>query len=312
MIKISKEFQIGALVVATVAVLFFGVNYLKGVNVFNPSNYYYAKFDRVNGLLESSSVTVQGVKLGVVKSINYNFNDVSDGVVVELMVDDELRVPVGSMAVLTSGLLGGADVSLSMRQSYPGQFYKPGDTIPAVLDEGPMTAVTQEVMPRIQSIIPQLDSLIYSLRMITGDNSIPKTLANLSRMTANLEQTSLTLNRMMTSDVPVILSNVNTITTDFTKVSTNLSRIDFATTMGKVDATLANLKTITDKVNSGDGTVGLLLNDRSLYDNLANTAGNANNLLVDLKANPKRYVHFSMFGKSDKKDKAKESAQEKQ
>lgn len=312
MIKISKEFQIGALVVATVAVLFFGVNYLKGVNVFNPSNYYYAKFDRVNGLLESSSVTVQGVKLGVVKSINYNFNDVSDGVVVELMVDDELRVPVGSMAVLTSGLLGGADVSLSMRQSYPGQFYKPGDTIPAVLDEGPMTAVTQEVMPRIQSIIPQLDSLIYSLRMITGDNSIPKTLANLSRMTANLEQTSLTLNRMMTSDVPVILSNVNTITTDFTKVSTNLSRIDFATTMGKVDATLANLKTITDKVNSGDGTVGLLLNDRSLYDNLTNTAGNANNLLVDLKANPKRYVHFSMFGKSDKKDKAKESAQEKQ
>lgn len=310
MIKISKEFQIGALVVATVAILFFGVNYLKGVNVFNPTNYYYAKFERVNGLLESSSVTVQGVKLGVVKSINYNFDDVTDGVIVELSVDDELRVPVGSMAVLTCGLLGGADVSLSLKQTYPGQFYKPGDTIPAILDEGPMTAVTEQVMPRIQAIIPQLDSLIYSLRMITEDNSIQKTLGNINRMTANLERTSVSLNNMMSKDVPVILGNVNTITSDFSKVSSNLSRIDFVATMNKVDATLANLKTITDKVNSGDGTVGLLLNDRSLYDNLNSTAGSANNLLVDLKANPRRYVHFSMFGKSDKKEKDKEKDKE--
>lgn len=306
MIKISKEFQIGALVVATVAVLFFGVNYLKGVNVFNPSNYYYAKFDRVNGLLESSSVTVQGVKLGVVKSINYNFNAVSDGVVVELMVDDDLKVPVGSMAVLTCGLLGGADVSISMKQTYPGQFYNPGDTIPAILDEGPMSAVTEQVMPRIQAIIPQLDSLIYSLRMITEDNSIQKTLGNINRLTANLEHASVSLNNMMSKDVPVILGNVNTITTDFSKVSTNLSRIDFSSTMNKMDATLSNLKLITDKVNSSDGTVGLLLNDRSLYDNLNSTAGSANNLLVDLKANPRRYVHFSMFGKSDKKEKEKD------
>ncbi|MBP5455865.1 MAG: MCE family protein [Paludibacteraceae bacterium] len=310
MIKISKEFQIGALVVATVAILFFGVNYLKGVNVFNPTNYYYAKFERVNGLLESSSVTVQGVKLGVVKSINYNFDDVTDGVIVELSVDDELRVPVGSMAVLTCGLLGGADVSLSLKQTYPGQFYKPGDTIPAILDEGPMTAVTEQVMPRIQAIIPQLDSLIYSLRMITEDNSIQKTLGNINRMTANLERTSVSLNNMMSKDVPVILGNVNTITSDFSKVSSNLSRIDFVATMNKVDATLANLKTITDKVNSGDGTVGLLLNDRSLYDNLNSTAGSANNLLVDLNANPRRYVHFSMFGKSDKKEKDKEKDKE--
>lgn len=303
MIKISKEFQIGALVIATVAVLFFGVNYLKGVNVFNPSNYYYAKFDRVNGLLESSSVTVQGVKLGVVKSINYNFNNVNDGVVVVLSVDDELRIPVGSSAVLTSGLLGGADVSISMKQTAPGQFYKPGDTIPAIMDEGPMSAVQEEIMPRIQSIIPQLDSLILSLRMITEDNSIQKTLGNINRLTANLEHASVSLNTMMSKDVPLILGNVNTITTDFSKVSTNLSRIDFASTMGKMDATLSNLQTITNKVNSGEGTVGLLLNDRTLYDNLANTAGSANTLLVDLKANPRRYVHFSMFGKSDKETK---------
>ncbi|MFA6779662.1 MAG: MlaD family protein [Paludibacteraceae bacterium] len=299
--KITKEFQIGMLVVVTIAVLFFGVNYLKGINIFNPSNYYYAKFDRVNGLLESSSVTIKGYKVGLVKSINYNFEDPKDGVVVVLMVDDELKVPVGSKAVLSSDLLGGANVSLDLVPEVPGVMYKAGDTIPSVINDGIMSAVTQEIMPRVQSIIPQLDSLIYSLRMITEDNSIQKSLGNINRLTANLESASVSLNSMMKKDVPVILSNVNTITTDFTKVSSNLSRVDFYSTMHKVDNTLSNLQLITEKVNSGQGTIGLLLNDKALYDNLTNTANSANSLLVDLKANPKRYVHFSLFGKSDKK-----------
>lgn len=299
--KITKEFQIGMLVVVTIAVLFFGVNYLKGINIFNPSNYYYAKFDRVNGLLESSSVTIKGYKVGLVKSINYNFEDPKDGVVVVLMVDDELKVPVGSKAVLSSDLLGGANVSLDLVPEVPGVMYKAGDTIPSVINDGIMSAVTQEIMPRVQSIIPQLDSLIYSLRMITEDNSIQKSLGNINRLTANLESASVSLNSMMKKDVPVILSNVNTITTDFTKVSSNLSRVDFYSTMHKMDNTLSNLQLITEKVNSGQGTIGLLLNDKALYDNLTNTANSANSLLVDLKANPKRYVHFSLFGKSDKK-----------
>ncbi|MCK9155582.1 MAG: MlaD family protein, partial [Paludibacteraceae bacterium] len=96
--KISKEFQIGLLVIATIAILFFGVNYLKGINIFNPSNYYTAKFDNVNGLLESSSVTIKGYKVGLVKSIKYNYDDPTDGVIVEMMVDDDLKVPVGSRA----------------------------------------------------------------------------------------------------------------------------------------------------------------------------------------------------------------------
>ena len=141
--KITKEFQIGMLVVVTIAVLFFGVNYLKGINIFNPSNYYYAKFDRVNGLLESSSVTIKGYKVGLVKSINYNFEDPKDGVVVVLMVDDELKVPVGSKAVLSSDLLGGANVSLDLVSEVPGVMYKAGDTIPSVINDGIMSDVNQ-------------------------------------------------------------------------------------------------------------------------------------------------------------------------
>jgi phospholipid/cholesterol/gamma-HCH transport system substrate-binding protein len=300
--KFSRELWIGALVIATVAVLYFGVNYLKGINIFNPTNYYYVKFDRVNGLSVSSPITIKGYKIGLIKDIIYNYDDPKDGIVVVLQVDDDLRIPVNSRAVLTSELLGGANVSLSLNAEMNGVFYKKGDTIPSFIDDGIMATVTAEIMPRVQSIVPQLDSLLVSLKVIAGDQAIQKSLGNIQRLTANLESASVSLNGMMKNDVPVIMKNVNTITTDFSKVSANLSHVDFQATMKRVDNTLANLQTITDKVNRGEGTVGMLLNDKTLYNNLANTAGSANELLIDLKANPKRYVQFSLWGKKDKSE----------
>jgi phospholipid/cholesterol/gamma-HCH transport system substrate-binding protein len=300
--KFSRELWIGALVIATVAVLYFGVNYLKGINIFNPTNYYYVKFDRVNGLSVSSPITIKGYKIGLIKDIIYNYDDPKDGIVVVLQVDDDLRIPVNSRAVLTSELLGGANVSLTLNAEMNGVFYKKGDTIPSFIDDGIMATVTAEIMPRVQSIVPQLDSLLVSLKVIAGDQAIQKSLGNIQRLTANLESASVSLNGMMKNDVPVIMKNVNTITTDFSKVSANLSHVDFQATMKRVDNTLANLQTITDKVNRGEGTVGMLLNDKTLYNNLANTAGSANELLIDLKANPKRYVQFSLWGKKDKSE----------
>ncbi|MBO5800215.1 MAG: MCE family protein [Paludibacteraceae bacterium] len=300
--KFSRELWIGALVIATVAVLYFGVNYLKGINIFNPTNYYYVKFDRVNGLTVSSPITIKGYKIGLIKDIIYNYDDPKDGIVVVLQVDDDLRIPVNSRAVLTSELLGGANVSLTLNAEMNGVFYKKGDTIPSFIDDGIMATVTAEIMPRVQSIVPQLDSLLVSLKVIAGDQAIQKSLGNIQRLTANLESASVSLNGMMKNDVPVIMKNVNTITTDFSKVSANLSHVDFQATMKRVDNTLANLQTITDKVNRGEGTVGMLLNDKTLYNNLANTAGSANELLIDLKANPKRYVQFSLWGKKDKSE----------
>lgn len=299
--KFSKELQIGVLVIVTIAILYFGINYLKGINIFNPTNYYYVKFDKVNGLVESNPVTIKGYKIGLVKSIIYNYKDPEDGVVVVLQVDDELKVPVGSKAILQTELLGGANISLSLQSDVPGAFLKKGDTIPAVIDDGIMAAVTEEIMPRVQTIIPQLDSLIYSLRMITENNSIEKSLDNIQNLTSNLQSASISLNVMMKNDIPVIVKNVNTITADFSKVSENLSHVDFYATMQKVDHTLSNLQLISDKINRGEGTIGLLLNNNSLYENLNTTIGSANELLLDLKSNPKRYVHFSLFGKSEKK-----------
>jgi len=300
-IKFGRELQIGILVIVTIAILYFGINYLKGINIFNPTNYYYAKFDRVDGLVASNPVTIKGYKVGLVKSIIYNYEDPKDGVVVILQVDDQLRVPVGSKAVLQTELLGGANISLHLYSEVPGLYFKKGDTIPTMVDDGVIASVMGEIVPRVQSIIPQLDSLIYSLRMITGNGSIEKSLGNIQRMTANLESTSISLDAMMKKDVPVILKNVNIITTDFSKVSQNLSQIDFYATMQSLNRTMSNLQMISDKINNGEGSIGLLINDKSLYNNLNNTMESANNLLLDLKSNPKRYVHFSLFGKSDKK-----------
>jgi len=300
-IKFWREFQIGILVIVTITILFFGVNYLKGINIFNPTNYFYAKFDRIDGLVATNAVTSRGYKIGLVKSIDYNYNNPEDGVVVVLQVDDQLKIPAGSKVVLKKELLGGASLELELKNNEHGLFLAKGDTIPSLIDDGIMAAVTEEIMPRVQNIIPQLDSLIYSLRLITEDKSIQHSLGSIQRMTANLESASFSINSMVKKDVPDILRNVNTLTSDFSQVSRNFSQIDFNKTMQSLDHTLNNLQMLSDKMNTGDGTIGLLLNDATLYKNLSNATRSADELLLDLKANPKRYVQFSLVGKSEKK-----------
>ena len=300
-IKYWREFQIGILVIATIAILFFGINYLKGINIFNPTYYFYAKFDRIDGLVASNPIFSRGYKVGQVKSIDYNYEDPEAGVIIVLQVDDLLKVPTGSKVVLKKELLGDARLELELKSDGLGLFLEKGDTIPSQIDDGLMASVTQEIMPRIQGIIPQLDSLVYSLRLITEDKSIQLSLGNIQRLTSNLESASISINSIVKKEVPDILKNVNTITSDFSKVSQNLSQMDFQKTMHSLDYTLNNLQMVSDKMNTGEGTIGLLLNDATLYKNLSNATRSADELLLDLKINPKRYVHFSLIGKSEKK-----------
>lgn len=297
--KLSKEFQIGILVIVTIAITFFGVNYLKGINIFNPTNYYYLKFDRINGLVETNPVNVKGYKVGLVQEIVYDYENPNQDIVVVLQLDDDLRVPYGTKAALVSGLMGGATIELMLNES--SSYYKRGDTIPSYIDDGILSALTSEVMPRIQTIIPQLDSLIVSLNAIAENKTIESSLANINELTGNLKKASVGINRIVDKDVPELCTNMNTVLTDFSKVSGNLSKVDFDKTVAQLNSTLSGVQTMVDKVNKGEGTLGLLLKDQGLYNNLNTTVSSANELLVDLKANPKRYVHFSVWG--GKKDK---------
>lgn len=304
--KITKEFKIGVLVIVTLALAFFGINYLKGINIFNPTNYYYLKLDHINGLVETNPVNIKGYKIGLVKEIIYDYENPAADVVIVLQVDDELKIPVGTRAALVSGLLGSPSVELFYPETGFDAFYSKGDTIPSYVDDGVMEALTNQLMPRIQSIIPELDSLLVSLHQITQNKAIDKSLANIEVITTNLKTTSYGLNKIMDKDVPVLLSNANSVMTKFDKIGDNISKVDFAKTVNQLNSTLASVQGVTDRLNSGEGSLGMLLNNKDLYVNLNNTVGSANNLLIDLKANPSRYVHFSLIGRKEKKEEKQE------
>lgn len=294
--KISKELQIGIWVIATLAVTFFGVNYLKGINIFNPTNYYYLKFNRINGLVETNDVTVKGYKVGLVQRIIYDYDNPDADVVVVLQVDDDLKIPVGSKAALVSALIGSPSIELRMERG-TSEIYQRGDTIPSYVDDGIMNSLTEEVMPRIQTIIPQLDSLILSLHAIAENKTIENSLENINTITKNLNKASVGINKLVANDVPEMCKNFNGVMGNLNKVSVNLSGVDFKGTVNNLNKTLVGIQGITDKMNNGQGTLGLLLTNKELYNNLNTTVGSANELVVDIREHPKRYINVSVFGK---------------
>ena len=294
---ITKEVRIGIAGIIALCVLVYGINYLKGINMFKPSSYFYVKFKNVNGLAKSSPVFADGVRVGIVRDIYYDYNQ-AENVVVEVELDTELRIPKGSSAELTSELMGGVRMDILLANN-PREKYAIGDTIPGKLNNGMMESVAA-LMPQIEQMLPKPDSIMTSLNTILGDQSIPATLHSVEKMAANLEVTSGQLKVLMGRDIPQLTGKLNTLGDNFISISDNLKKIDYANTFNEIEQTLANVKIVTEKLNSKDNTVGLLLNDPQLYNNLNATTANAASLLEDLKEHPKRYVHFSLFGKKEK------------
>ena len=294
---ITKEVRIGIAGIIALCVLVYGINYLKGINMFKPSSYFYVKFKNVNGLAKSSPVFADGVRVGIVRDIYYDYNQ-AENVVVEVELDTELRIPKGSSAELTSELMGGVRMDILLANN-PREKYAIGDTIPGKLNNGMMESVAA-LMPQIEQMLPKLDSIMTSLNTILGDQSIPATLHSVEKMADNLEVTSGQLKVLMGRDIPQLTGKLNTLGDNFISISDNLKKIDYANTFNEIEQTLANVKIVTEKLNSKDNTVGLLLNDPQLYNNLNATTANAASLLEDLKEHPKRYVHFSLFGKKEK------------
>lgn len=294
---ITKEVRIGIAGIIALCILVYGINYLKGINMFKPSSYFYVKFQNVNGLAKSSPVFADGVRVGIVRDIYYDYNQ-AENVIVEVELDIELRIPKGSSAELVSELMGGVRMNILLANN-PREKYAVGDTIPGKLNNGMMESVAA-LMPQIEQMLPKLDSIMISLNNILNNQSIPATLHSVEKTAANLEVASGQLKVLMGRDIPQLTGKLNTIGDNFITISGNLKEIDYAATFKEIEQTLANVKMVTEKLNSKDNTVGLLLNDPQLYNNLNATTANAASLLEDLKEHPKRYVHFSLFGKKDK------------
>lgn len=294
---ITKEIRIGIAGIVALCILVYGINYLKGINMFKPSSYFYVKFRNVNGLTKSSPVFADGFRVGIVRDLYYDYNQ-PGRVVVEIDIEPELRIPKGSTAELTTEMLGGVKMNLLLANN-PREKYQIGDTIPGAINNGMMEKVAT-MLPQVERMLPRLDSILTSLNAVLADPSIPATLHNVQDLTANMAVTTRRLQILMKNDIPQLAGKLNTIGDNFVLISNNLKEIDFATAMQKVDSTLANVKMITDKLNSKNNTIGLLFNDPSLYNNLNAATSSAASLLEDLKSHPKRYVHFSLFGKKEK------------
>ena len=294
---IKKEVKIGIASIIALGVVVYGINYLKGIRMFKPSSYFYFKYEDVNALAKSSPVFADGFRVGIVSDISYDYNQ-RGNVVVEVELDKDMRIPKGSTGELVTEMMGGVRMNILLANN-PRESYSVGDTIPGTLNNGIMAGAA-ELMPQIEKMLPKLDSILISLNTILSNPDIPATLKSVRNSTANLEAASGQMRKLMNKDIPQLTGKLNTISDNFVVISSNLKEIDYAATFNKIDSTIHNVQLITQKLNSKDNSVGLLLNDPALYNNLNTTSANAASLLEDLKANPKRYVHFSIFGRKQK------------
>ncbi len=296
----TKEVKIALTAIVGIVVLFYGLQFLKGLNVFSTDITYYVAFDDVSGLSPSSPVYANGYRVGVVKSLNYDYNP-QGKIVAELDLNKNMRVPRGSHAELASDLLGNIKINLVLSED-PINMIGHGDTIPGEMEMGMMTKVSK-MLPAIEHMMPKLDSIITSLNTLLADPALRNTLHNVEGMTGNLNATSAELKSLSASlnrEVPGMMNKANGVLDNTQQLTGNLATIDVEGMAAKVNQTLANVEQMTQKLNSNEGTLGLLMRDATLYNNLSSTAASADSLLIDFKAHPKRYVHFSVFGKKDK------------
>ena len=298
--KITKEIKIALVAIVSIVLLFFGMNFLKGMTLFSSGNSYYITFKDISGLSSSSPIFANGYRVGVVKDVSFDYENNGD-VVVEFMVNDDLQIPRGSTAEIVSDLMGNVKMNLLLADN-PRDFVAKGDTIMGVINSG-MLGKAKDMIPVIEKMLPKLDSILANINMLLSDPNIGRTLGNVQKTTENLTVTTQQLNALMANvnkDVPGLMGKASGLLDNANNLTTNLAAVDVASTVAKVDQTLANVQQLTSKLNNNKGTLGLLMNDETLYNNLTNTVLSADSLLNNLREHPKRYVHFSLFGKKDK------------
>ena len=298
--KFSKEIQIALVAIAGLLVLYFGLHFLKGMTLFSGDNKYYVKFKDVSGLSVASPIFANGYRVGVVEEIMFDYQNTGE-IVAAIDVDTELSVPKGSRAEIATDLMGNVKVLLVLGNAADGMV-APGDTITGSQQVGAMGKAA-DMIPAVQQMLPKLDSILASVNTLLADPAIANSLHNVDQITADLTRTSHDLSLLtaqLNRQMPQMRQNADGVLANTNQMTKDISNMDFAATMTSVNTTLKNVEQMTAALNSREGTLGLLMRDPSLYYNLNSTMMHADSLMLDLKQHPKRYVHFSVFGKKDK------------
>ena len=296
----SKEVQIALVAIVGIIVLFFGMKFLKGMFLFSTDDSYYVEFDDISGVSASCPVYANGYRVGVVEDVIFNY-DSQDKIVAVLGLDKQLRLPKASTAEIASDLLGNVKLELKFGPN-PVDVMEPGDTLSGKKQGGAL-AKAADMLPQFEKMLPKVDSILASVNMLLMNPAIANSLHNVDQITAHLVTTTNELNRLTASlnqQVPGTLTKVDGLLDNTTTLTKNLSELDIAMTMAKVNNTLQNVEQMTAKLNSNEGTIGLLMRDQELYRNVTSTMGHVDSLMIDLKQHPQRYVHFSLFGRKNK------------
>lgn len=293
-----KEIIIGVCVIAALAIIIFGINYLKGVNVFKATNYYYVTYTDVAGLAVSAPVNVNGFKVGQVRDISYMYDNPGH-IKVEISLDKELMLPKGTKALIVSDMLGTATISLDMASGT--DFYAIGSEIPGSIAPGLMTKVTDDILPAVGNIFPKVDTLLTDADALISDPALRASVQRLDAITANLQATTVYINRVLgtlppiTADIKKITENVDATTEQLNHLMANVNDMPIDSVVASIQSTIDNLNTLSERLNEPNSTLGKMMNDPALYNNLNATVSSLDSLFVDIKKNPKRYISIKLL-----------------
>ena len=312
--KIANETKIGVLAVVAIAGLILGFNFLKGSSLFEHTKKIYAVFDSVEGMELSNMVQINGLTIGSVSAIDASDKDLSHGIVVTITLKKDVNIPKNSLAWLNPGLLLSPTVIIDKGDAT--QFLSSGDTIMTKKKPGLIAQVQQSINPVVAKVGVTLESL-DSLIQAVGKMFDPRLKGNLGALMANLAASSAQLQILLnaqTGSLAMSLKNMNEFTGNLAKnndkinrtldnvekTTSNLAASKIPETVAALQTSITQLNGIMGKMNSGNGSLGLLLNDKKLYQNLEGTTRSLNTLLDDVRLHPKRYINVSVFGRKDK------------
>ena len=298
--KLTKEIKIALIAIVGILVMYFGINFLKGMNLFSTNNTYYMTFDDIQGLGASTPIYADGYKVGTVDGMEYDYEE-NGPIKVKVDINKDLRIPQGSKAEIVKDLMGNLQVNLLLANN-PRERVEPDGVIPGAVNGGMMDKAAN-LIPVVEKMLPKLDSILTSVNALLADPALAASLHNVETITSNLTVSTRELNTLMAGlnkQVPGMIGKANGVLDNTNRLTANLASLDVQGTLNRVNQTLESAHQFTEKLNSNQGSLGLLMNDTKLYDNLTSTMSHADSLVIDLKAHPKRYVHFSVFGRKDK------------
>lgn len=294
----NKEFAIGLSVIVAILILIFGIDYLKGINLFRPANYYVAYYDNVDELTVSSPVLINGYKVGQVREVNFNYKKPGK-VEVVMALDKNLQLPEGTVADLGTTLLSGARIELTMGTG--SAMIPTGGEVAAGIKGGLMSSV-QDMMPAVTGVLPKVDSLLYNLNLLVADPALTASIQRLDGITDNLLSTTQGLSSTMNRQVPMLADNTVKITRSLDTIVGNLGQLSYQLKTLPIDATVdnvnqltANLSQFSRQLNDKNSSLGLLTSDPELYNRITQVSADIDSLLVDIKKNPKRYISIKLL-----------------